>query len=595
MDLHNDLSCTDLIKILSKEIIQKDSVFFCGAGVSLNSGLPIIYGSKYKKNKTVYYSGIADNILQQLGMNEVEIDIIKNSNIPFEFIIESLAKETNINKILEIFQLGEPNTNHFLIAKLAKKGYLKTICTTNFDILIEKAFLKEGLVENKHYEVIYKEKDYENIDWDNKKIRLIKIHGSIEDKKNMAITIRRIANKENNQKRQEAIKHIFSKGHHKSVIILGYSCSDIFDITPCIESIGKNGKNIFHIEHCHKDAKKGNAFYKIEDIKNKKEKNPFKKLHGKRLFIDTNEFAKNVWQQCLKEDYFFRQYNNIESSWKSLVVEWSLTAKDKSDMELKYHLAAQLFWEINVYKLAIKYWEKALQLSKDIADKYSICCHIGNIGIAYRDLGHYEKAIEYFNRSLKLAKQCNSRVVERRQVSNLGGTYRIIGNPDKAIKYHNKALKIAEDLGKKKEKGISLGNLGICYDSIGNYNKAITYYKRSIQIARSVGDKKGEGKRIGNLGITYHKLSKYKLSINYHHKALSILKNIGDRLGEGNTYNDFGMVYMSMRNYKKATKYFKQALSILNVLLGVNHQYTIEAEQNLKLAQYNLSTQKKEN
>jgi tetratricopeptide (TPR) repeat protein len=430
--------------------------------------------------------------------------------------------------------------------------------------------------------VIFKDAAYDSLDWDDDKIRLIKLHGSIRDPGDMAITIKKIAERQYDPNKQGVLNYLLSKGPHKSVIILGYSCSDVFDINPTIESIKRNRKSIYHVEHRSSNTAECSTFPTLENIGKKGDKNPFKKYPGARIFIDTNELVKRIWKRCLNEDYLYTPPSNTEESWKRFVEEWSHNAKETSDMETKYHLAAQLFWNIARLELAIKYWEKALQLSVDINDEVLIASYTGNIGLAYRDLGHYKKAIKYFSEALKIAQCIDNRAVERRQISNLGGTYRILGNPQQAIKYHKKALRIAEDLELKKGIGVSLGNLGICYDSIGDYKRAVHYYTKSIQIAGALGDKRGEANRLGNLGITYHKIGKYELSIKHHNKALSIQQSIGDRLGEGNTYNYRGQVYMSMGDYRHAKQDFRHSLIILDSCVSTNHQSYIEALQNLK-------------
>ena len=110
---------------------EKEFAVFCGAGISKNSGLPLA-------NELKRY------ILEKLPIDKKDIEEVMASNFPFEAFIETISENTDISEILEIFQNGEPNTNHILIAKLAKNGYLKTIFTTNFDLLIEKALEKEG-------------------------------------------------------------------------------------------------------------------------------------------------------------------------------------------------------------------------------------------------------------------------------------------------------------------------------------------------------------------------------------------------------------------------------------------------------------------
>ena len=585
MHSQSNLVINNCIEKLAVAVTRSECVVFCGAGISLNSDLPIIYGPTDKQRGITHYSGLADNILKLLGLDDLEIDIIRNSNLPFELIVEKLAEETNIENILDIFCLGEPNINHFLLAKLAKKGYLTTIFTTNFDTLIEKAFVAEGLVENEDYEVIFRDAAYASLDWDDDKLRLIKLHGSIHDQSNMAITIKKIATQQYDSNKRQALKYLLSKGPHKSVIILGYSCSDVFDISPSIESIRRDHKSIYYVEHRSSDAPECPSPSILENIAKKDKKNPFKMYPGSRIIIDTDEFIKRIWKHCLNEDYLYTPPSNTKESWKRLVEQWSLTADETSDIDTKYHLAALLFWNIAQFELAIKFWEKALQLSVDVNDEDLIAAHTGNIGLAYRDLGDFKKAIGQFNKALRIAQSTNNRAVERRQISNLGATYRILGNTQQAIKWHKKALKIAKDIDFKEGIRVGLGNLGICYDSIGQHKKAVRYYTNSIRIAKVLGNKRGEANQLGNLGITYHKTGEYKLSIKHHNNALSIQQNIGDRLGEGNTYNYRGQVYMSMGDYRHAKQDFRRSLTVLNYCFGSNHKYSLEVSQNLKIAE----------
>ncbi len=138
-------------KFISKIIEKIERIIFCGAGISLHSGLPLT-------NDCVRYVSAKVNITKK------DTEAIINSNFPFEAFIETLSKAGSIDRIFEMFDIGEPNTNHILLAKLAKAKYLRTICTTNFDKLLEKALESEGLVRGSDFQVFYRENDFGNID-----------------------------------------------------------------------------------------------------------------------------------------------------------------------------------------------------------------------------------------------------------------------------------------------------------------------------------------------------------------------------------------------------------------------------------------------
>lgn len=283
---------TEFIPLLTKAIKNRSTVVFCGSGISLHSGLPLA-------NTLVKY------VLAKLCISEKDIETILNAALPFESFMELLKRESNIESLLSIFEYGEPNTNNILLAKLARAGYLKTICTTNFDQLIEKAMINEGFVAGKDFHVIYKEQEFDKIDWNDNKIFIIKLHGSVENKENLAITFDRVANRVYSKQRQRVIDYIFSKGAHKFVLVLGYSCSDIFDISPQIEAISENHKEVIFIEHHTTIESKQREELVVEDISLKKDNNPFQHfMCGKRIFYDTDMLIKAIWKSCILEEYF---------------------------------------------------------------------------------------------------------------------------------------------------------------------------------------------------------------------------------------------------------------------------------------------------
>ena len=89
---------------------------------------------------------------------------------------------------------------------------------------------------------------------------------------------------------------------------------------------------------------------------------------------------------------------------------------------------------------------------------------MGNLGLAYDDLGDPRKAIEYHDQALKIARKIGDRRGEGAALGNLGSGLRLIwAIPRKAIEYHDQALKIRpQDRGQTGLKGACLGQPGLC-------------------------------------------------------------------------------------------------------------------------------------
>ena len=94
---------------ICEKLKLKEIAIFCGAGISFNSGLPLV-------------TDLIKYILNQIEVNDIDAVKILQSNLPFEAFIQTLTDEACVDDILEIFSKGEPNTNHDLIAELIKLG-----------------------------------------------------------------------------------------------------------------------------------------------------------------------------------------------------------------------------------------------------------------------------------------------------------------------------------------------------------------------------------------------------------------------------------------------------------------------------------------
>lgn len=524
-------------------------------------------------------------ILIKLDTPENERETILTSDLPFESFVETLHENSNADRILDIFDLGEPNATHILLAKLAKAKYLRIICTTNFDLLIEKALEKEGLKRGADFEVYYKEDDFDKIDWDNSKIIFLKLHGSVEDRENMAITLKQVTNKVLSIQRQRIIEHVFSKGNLEYVLVLGYSCSDFFDVSPAIEAIQNSYKKVIFIEH--------NTGGSVNQIQNKNNKNPFKKFtDSKWVLHDTDKLIKNLW------DFYFPD----NKKWKEYVTSWYSENDLIYGRLLKYSILADILFKTSEYIKSLPYYRQALSVAEKIGNKgieieclgnlgsvyavlgqnheaieffkksYNIAMQIndieeavnsvGNIGVAYFNLGEYYDAIKFQEQALSFAKQINDKERTQTWLGNLGNIYMILGEYHRAVDYYEQAANIANQTGEKRDEGLGYGNMGMAYLCLREYSEALKYFELSLTIAQQLGDKHSEGVRLGNLGNTYLYLGEYEKAIKNFEQALGFAQHSGDKYGEVGGLSNLGTAYGRLGKYTEAIDSFKRSLAI---------------------------------
>lgn len=210
----------------------------------------------------------------------------------------------------------------------------------------------------------------------------------------------------------------------------------------------------------------------------------------------------------------------------------------------------------------IVWLESALQALSRLKNRGREGPLLGNLGIAYDDLGECRRAIEHHESHLKITRETGDRQGEGQALGNLGLAYDELGEYHRAIEYQEQRLKIVREIGDRLGEGQALGNLGIAYYSLGEYRRAIEYQEQRLEITREIGDRLGESQALGNLGGVYLGLGEHLNAIEYYDQQLQIAREIGDRLGEGNALGGLGISYESIGEYQRAIEYYDRQLRI---------------------------------
>ena len=405
------------------QLIDKDKLkdgglaIFCGAGISKNSGIPLAR----ETNR---------HILEVLKIDDKDINEL-NNNIPFEAFMEIISDYGNLptdfsRSILDMYNHSKPNINHLVIAKLAKEGFIKTIITTNFDTLIEDAFKLEGWIEKENYNVYCREDELIWENFYNDKVNIFKIHGSSSDKESIRITLTSIANKSFSQKRKDLIDFLFSSGPHNTVLVLGYSCSDI-DLVPCISSISSSNKNIIFIHHKTGLPINSIDMHDVEQMGDMYKKNPFTNYNKCTwLAADTDIFFKEIIVYFEIKDISYINNNDINfNDWKVFISLWYRSIQENSSPEF---IKGNLYSYVDNLIVALRFYiEAGLYASDNEKWVFTSKCYIkaSNTSMKIDDgkeENEIEEAILYYKKAesilLSLLKQ-NMVIINQNYDDNL--------------------------------------------------------------------------------------------------------------------------------------------------------------------------------
>jgi tetratricopeptide (TPR) repeat protein len=515
---------------LAKDLQGKKLAIFAGAGISLNSGLPIV-------------NNLLATVYSKLGVATTDAALLLKSPLPFEAIMATFRDEEGIDTLTKVFEEGEPCSNHFFIAKLAKTGLTSFICTTNFDTLIESALQQEGV----NFIVYTPNKELPPIDWESDIVKVIKIHGCISNKKELAVTMKEVASSLYYTDREVIVKQLFSLGSHEAVIVLGYSCSDSFDITPQIENLGNSNKEVHFIDHTQRAVIEA---IKVEKINKKESKNPFKLFtYGKRYFVNTDCLVKSLWELILTDHYSLTSAHVCY--WKKYVDEWAdyLTF---SEGAIKSHIAARLFYDIGEFNLSIFYNKKAADIARGCDNSMQLSSTLGNLSLGYRALGKYKEAEETLNESIPLCRVAGNESGLASQLHGLARVHHLIGKLSQSYEEYNGALFLSKKLEDPDAITCVLGDFAALQNVLGEYENAIANLQKALYISTRIGNKQAESSQQAELAKAYAMTGNVAAALALMDEAIKTKKIIGDEKGECTCYLSFSSIYSMLRKPYKA-------------------------------------------
>lgn len=243
----------------------------------------------------------------------------------------------------------------------------------------------------------------------------------------------------------------------------------------------------------------------------------------------------------------------------------SLIGKDEAATRLSiyYYFAGVYVLVLRLHpKERISWLEAGLKAAHLLNLKEAEGAALGNLGLAYMDLGEARKAIELYEQNLEIVRQTNDRLGQGAALGNLGIAFANLGETRKAIEFHEQSLLITREVGDRRGEASTTNSLGIAYGDLGETIKAIELLEQSRLISREIGDRRGEGNALGNLGIAFAKLGETQKSLELHHQALIISREIGDRKAEGIDLGSLGVAYYMLGETHKAIEFHQQRLTI---------------------------------
>jgi tetratricopeptide (TPR) repeat protein len=257
------------------------------------------------------------------------------------------------------------------------------------------------------------------------------------------------------------------------------------------------------------------------------------------------------------------EWNNIQAGHDWIAAQDIEADKDLARLGMAYPDAGYELLHLRQHpRERIRWLEIALASARRLNDRTYEGYALGNLGLAYKDLGENDRAIKFYEQALLINRELGDRKGECKSLNNLGVVYYLLGKIKRAVQFFDQALLIARELGDRRGEGTELGNLGNVYADLGETQRAIELYEQYLTLTRETGDRSGEANALGNLGNAFDDMDEIERAVQFFNQALLIDRELGDRRGEGTTLCRMSLVLNRLGKRADAIHHAEQSLMI---------------------------------
>ncbi len=559
--------------------------FFVGAGISIDKPANLLPATLFTQN-----------LLDLCAVPEEKDRLLNISTLRYEMIVEIIQKYFDYDlEFMDYFDyFSNPNFLHLFLAQAIQHGSL--VFTTNFDYLIEQALLKIIPANEKDLILpVITKREFEryggeNLDKFSDKLRIFKLHGAkrniitgIKTTESLMTTLSAFGKGANVLTLDPTKKKTIEEAIRKNtLVIMGYSGSDDFDIAPMLRQLF-DLKRLVWIEHTP-TASTGAEIYEFDPKKSFIIPEGLSRSEQLLAQISSNTEAQvimiktntqnwvhdvlwsNVFSKTIKTPEKMKIAHLKKESSIMPLDNWLNKKFTRIPIELKWKTTADLYYELGYHADFLRVAQKGLEVARNANSDKMESEFLNLLGIHFYSQKKYDQALQYYEDALELAEQSGYRFLKGSRLNNIGLVYYEQHNYSKALTYFEDALQLGLQRGDNIGIAARLGNIGLVHLAREEFDKAKENFDRAYKIDEKIGNLVGRSIRLKNMGDLYKGQQDRGKALDYYQKSYRILQKLGDlrRTGQilmeiANTHADMNDFSKGIMNIKMAIKYLKNA------------------------------------
>ncbi|MFX0090401.1 MAG: tetratricopeptide repeat protein, partial [Candidatus Hodarchaeota archaeon] len=369
--------------------------------------------------------------------------------------------------------------------------------------------------------------------------------------------------------------------HERTLVIMGYSGGDDFDIVPTLLQL-QNLKRVVWISHTP-DESIDTKTYRFTPPKFDFNLVELEELENEDQILYRLSLSAGV--EVIKviahtSSLITSQINTSitpESQAVLAPLQWiSENIRTPEDGEKEY-FAGRIFLEYAYYKDAIHYLKRAYATSKKRSNFKIMARAAVNLGLAFMNIGKPRKALQYCLEGYQLHEQVKDPESMIIDLNNIAIIHMNARNPQLALKYLQKAYDEAKSHKNLRGLGQTIGNIGLVHKETGGLKEALANFQKAYDLFEQTGNLREMAIDLENIGLIYKELEEWQKASEYYQKAYRINEQIGALEAITANLSKMGNLYELQENREKALEYHQKTYE-LDKRLGNREGMNIDSQ-----------------
>ena len=228
----------------------------------------------------------------------------------------------------------------------------------------------------------------------------------------------------------------------------------------------------------------------------------------------------------------------------------------------KYNfLMGECLFNLNEYKAAIPFYQKSMDLYKELNDEENIADNLHKIGLCCFYTGQYQEALYNYHEEVIIAEKNDYKDRVAHAYQDIGLVYSEIKTYNKAQQYYEKALAINKEINNTEKIAALYQNIGVIHHNKENFDTALMYYQKSLDIYQQLEHKLGIASSYLNIGLIYETMNDDRAVDNYQHAKI-MFEEINHARGIIYALNSLSIYTKNKGYYNEAIEYINESIEL---------------------------------